>query len=1169
MYRLGIDMGTNSIGWCLWKLEEKEDAKVPTRIIDIGVRVFSDGRVAKTGAPLAVQRRDARSARRRRDRSLERKRKLVRTLVDSGYLSKDPEVRRKLSETEGLKDPYFLRDKAIKEPLSKDELSRVLINLVQRRGFKSNRKDVVKDEKEVAGIKAGIRGLWELIQDRGFKTLGQLLASNKLPSKRFRPGNSEAFPERAMYEKEFDVIREVQSRHHPDLPWDRIRHIIYFQNPLKPVEVGRCTFYTDEPRGWKALPSAQRFRYLQFLLNLRKINERNESLPLTNDEVDLAIDLFEKRQSVTLTQLREYLGLNDATTFNYGASKGNSASGETQEPKFKGNETMVRLSKSKAKKFFEVFIRLSEEEQDTVVTQMIEATEDSDLVEYLEERFPNLSETELKTVLAVRLPEGTMSVSARFMRDCNNLMQKQKLAYHEATKRLVGDHRLPPIDNLRDNLPYYGEVLPESVVGAKPDDPNASVNPEVRYGKIQNPTVHIALNQLRKLANVIISKHGRPEQIVLELSRDLPRGQKARAESDSIRSKNEKANEKIRIELNRMYGQPDETPRSRDDIKRHKLWEELKSHPCCVYCGKPISATEYLSHEVEVEHILPFSRTLFDGITNLTLSHASCNRAKGNKSPFEAFGHSPGSFDWNDIVNRSKELPENKRRLFSPDAMERFEKDSGFITRQLTDNQYLSRIARRYLSFICAENNIWTVNGRLTADLRHAWGLDFILSRRLNQEQREALRKNKTKSRADHRHHAMDALVIGLIDRRTVQLAANANKGKGLRGFQAPFPFPIHRNEIEDIFAKIVTSHKPDHGLGGGLLRDTAYGKIKVLKKVPISEVMKRNFDTSRIVSDKIRGMVEEGTVADQGLDNITIVTDQWASRVPIERLEKKKHIESIVSEEIRLELLAATEGIPEGSQEWKKAVSNWAQRIPKDPIMTVEDIENLIPVGFRHQLLKELKNVEPGSHEWEEAIGRLRQRARVRAVRCSKTSKFVELPRKGQDRFYKAYETDDFLLVDIWFIPEHRNQAGKKQKAKYEGTYLSRFEANQQLGTNKDLKYGRPLTEKPHPAAKHICQLFKHDILVLDRLNDLTTEASETVVTRVAGFSAQDQRIDIAPVNAANSIDEWIKLTAPRLVNAQWKPAKGQNYISINVIFGRLGGRKAIISIDSKLLSR
>src|SRR3546814_13025435 len=79
--RLGIDQGTNSLGWCLYDLDEHGEA---CGIRDIGVRIFSDGRDPKSGASLAVDRRNARAMRRRRDRHLRRRSALLQAPVENG-----------------------------------------------------------------------------------------------------------------------------------------------------------------------------------------------------------------------------------------------------------------------------------------------------------------------------------------------------------------------------------------------------------------------------------------------------------------------------------------------------------------------------------------------------------------------------------------------------------------------------------------------------------------------------------------------------------------------------------------------------------------------------------------------------------------------------------------------------------------------------------------------------------------------------------------------------------------------------------------------------------------------------------------------------------------------------------------------------------------------------
>ena len=83
-YRLAIDLGSTSIGWAMVRLDAENN---PCAIIKAGVRIFSDGRNPKDGSSLAVSRREARAMRRRRDRLLKRKARMMRLLIQHGFFS--------------------------------------------------------------------------------------------------------------------------------------------------------------------------------------------------------------------------------------------------------------------------------------------------------------------------------------------------------------------------------------------------------------------------------------------------------------------------------------------------------------------------------------------------------------------------------------------------------------------------------------------------------------------------------------------------------------------------------------------------------------------------------------------------------------------------------------------------------------------------------------------------------------------------------------------------------------------------------------------------------------------------------------------------------------------------------------------------------------------------
>lgn len=142
-YRLGLDIGTNSLGWSVLKLDEEG---APDAIEAAGARIFSDGRSDKSKATLAAERREARLARRRRDRFKQRQHSLLNELENAGLFPSAGEARIKLQALNPLK----LRFRALSEKLTPYEIGRALFHLNQRRGFQSNRKD--KSDEKISGM---------------------------------------------------------------------------------------------------------------------------------------------------------------------------------------------------------------------------------------------------------------------------------------------------------------------------------------------------------------------------------------------------------------------------------------------------------------------------------------------------------------------------------------------------------------------------------------------------------------------------------------------------------------------------------------------------------------------------------------------------------------------------------------------------------------------------------------------------------------------------------------------------------------------------------------------------------------------------------------------------------------------------------------------------------
>ena len=166
-YRLALDLGSTSLGWAMVRLNQ---ANEPIAVIKAGVRIFSDGRNPKDGSSLAVTRRDARAMRRRRDRLLKRKARMMHTLMAHSFFPKNEDDRKALEQL----NPYELRAKGLHEALTGEEFARALFHINQRRGFKSNRKTDKKDT-ENGALKTAISKLRQDIIAQECLTVGEFL----------------------------------------------------------------------------------------------------------------------------------------------------------------------------------------------------------------------------------------------------------------------------------------------------------------------------------------------------------------------------------------------------------------------------------------------------------------------------------------------------------------------------------------------------------------------------------------------------------------------------------------------------------------------------------------------------------------------------------------------------------------------------------------------------------------------------------------------------------------------------------------------------------------------------------------------------------------------------------------------------------------------------------
>ena len=858
--RLGLDIGTNSIGWWLYATENDRIVSV----VDGGVRIFSDGRDPKSGASLAVDRRMARSQRRRRDRFLRRKAALMKRMSEVGLMPADPNEAKELE----LLDPYALRANGLDQALPLTHLGRALFHLNQRRGFKSNRK-TDRGDNESGKIKDATARLDQAMMGKGARTYGEFLHMRRVsapdpkqvPSVRTRlsvarrdhsekeEAGYDFYPDRRHLSEEFIKLWEAQARNNPDLLTDDLRDeiakIIFHQRPLKMPEVGLCLF-TDEKRIPSSHPLNQRRILLETINNLKVAAPSEPARGLTHEERDQIVHALDNKahtkslsgMAMKLKALGKVIKLRPDQTFTLETANRDAIACDP-----------VRASLSHPDRFGAQWSALESDAQWDVVQRIRTVQSDVEfaaLVDWLMVTHA-LKRQNAENTANAPLSEGYGRLGLTATTKILAALEADVIPFSAAVAACGWHHSDSRTGEILTELPYYGEVLDRHVIPGSYDKRDNDIT---RYGRITNPTVHIGLNQLRRLVNKIISVHGKPDQIVVELARDLKLSEDQKRNVQRDIKKNTEAAIARGAKLEEMG-----VPNNGANRMVLRLWEDLGRDVLtrnCPYTGKQISPAMLFDGSCDVDHILPYSRTLDDSFSNRTLCLKEANRQKSSKTPWEIWGDTP---QWDVIHNNLKNLPSNKAWRFASDAIEKFEGENDFSARALKDTQYLSRIARSYLDTLYdgqdGRSHVWVVPGRLTAMLRRHWGLNGIAT--LSDSEMQTV---KAKNRTDHRHHAIDAAVIAATDRSLIKRIADMARKGEMSGVEnvarsIPPPWEAFRADITAQLNRMIVSHRADHGrinpearkLGrdrtsGQLHNDTAYGLTQGDKVVSRKSLM-------------------------------------------------------------------------------------------------------------------------------------------------------------------------------------------------------------------------------------------------------------------------------------------------------------------------------------------
>lgn len=868
-YRLGLHIGTHSIGWCMMHITEKG---IPVDIIDSGVRIFSNGREPTNkrgipGDPLAVERTMVRSMRRGNDRYAMRKRNVLKQLRKFDLLPKEIDFsQKKIMELNKLE----LRSLAVERKLEPYEISLAIYHLQKARGFKSNRKDNQRaDKNELSGMKLGINNLSKVLNSQ--YTLGQYLYKRQKDrglSSKFRPNTEnknmplyEFYASREMVENEFNAIWEYQKQYYPTLlteeAYKSIHKAIFYQRPLKPQPKGKCTIIAYEDRADWAFPSSQHFRIIKEINNLKF--DQPESVRGSRLDSAQRRKLYNElcsQYSLTFNQIKRLLGLSTTHEFNLDTNG---------RDRLKGDETAKLMREED--RFGVAWDQLNLQEQDNIIGKLIqddtrhpEYMDDETLTHWLINKY-KLSPIQAQKVINTSFPSSCCNFGKTIITSILPKMVNEGMFESEAIKECGYNPHKEDVYKIYEQLPYYGKILEKHVVkNEKSSDPNVK-----EYGRISNPTVHIVFNQLRVLLNRLKENHGTwPQEIVIEMERNLKKGTKEITKIIREIQNNSKKQDNWRNEIERIKGQT----ATKEDYLRMKLWEELAENPThrkCIYTGRTINISMLFSDEVQIDYILPYSKTLDNSPANLVLMTTQGALIKNNQIPYTAFSDQSEEYGYQKILERSRSLPKSKQWRFRPDAMEIFNSKAAliednsnidndnkklietgldaFAVRPLRDTHYIPKLCKKYLGTIClkGERGVIATPGTLTSLLRGSWGLNDML-----QDQKY-----------DYRRYIVNALVLSLTNYfivRKIADAARLEEIKGIKitrtiGNEKPFAL-FDWEKLQTSLNKNIVSFKPDHGKGGKLHDDTYYGYIGITAKNMAQIVVRKPLNSIKTIDD-------------------------------------------------------------------------------------------------------------------------------------------------------------------------------------------------------------------------------------------------------------------------------------------------------------------------------
>lgn len=757
-----FDIGVASIGWAVVEDEVLQDC---------GIRIFTKAENPKTGASLALPRREARGVRKRLARRRGRLNTIKQLLCKEfglqlkDYLSNDGELPKAFatSKVNPLKSPYKLRTLALSQKLDSKDLVRVILHIAKHRGYGNKHAKESKDT-ESGKVKKAIESNRKTLAEKGYRSVGEYLyreffqqsrisqnnGSTEFINVRNKGGNYEHCVAQDMLKDELELIFRKQKElglHLSDGFEKQLLDKIFEQRPLKSFadKVGECQFIAGAKRAPKDSISAIEFVALSRIINTL-INLSKESGEIYNRAIILQlVESTLKKGEMSYKELRETIKLDESLRFKDPRIDYSNGIKEAEKVKFLEFKQLKGFKKALG----ESFTTLARSQLDEIAEHIVLIKDRAELSKKLE-TYPLTKEQ--REALSHLSFSTHINLSLEALKQILPFMRGEREARSSDADYCIG------IDESGESqcLGYDESVEKAGLKALSKDTSKGQILPPLNEFEpyLANPVVARALAEYRKVLNALLKQYGSPHKIHIEYAKEAKLNTTERQKYEKEQRDNYATNQNARKQCESLELEP-----TSSNLLKIKLW--LEQGELCLYSGKTITRADLIDPTaLQIDHIYPYSRSFDDSYMNKCLVLTKANQEKGNRTPFEAFGADAAK--WGAITTLAQKLPPKKRRRVLNTAFET--KEAGFKLRNLNDTSYIARLVADYtdtfIEFLPLAKNentllnqgetnskkhIIVINGTLTSTMRYYLGF-------------------ASKDRDNHLHHALDAVIIGFMN---------------------------------------------------------------------------------------------------------------------------------------------------------------------------------------------------------------------------------------------------------------------------------------------------------------------------------------------------------------------------------------------------------------------